>query len=94
MSKNLTDPNRRPQYGIPATKLGERCEFLSMGRRRPAVIGAQLGLSLALLALTFVERPTEQVGLLMLIGMFINNFAATRGVAVNGMSTDLTAVRM
>jgi PAT family beta-lactamase induction signal transducer AmpG len=73
--------------------LMDRYEFLPMGRRRPWVIGAQLGLSLALLALTFVERPAEQIGLLMLIGVLINSFAATQDVAVDGMSIDLTPVR-
>ncbi len=71
----------------------DRYEFLPMGRRRPWVIGAQLGLSLSLLALMLVERPAEQVGLLMIIGVLINCFAATQDVAVDGMSIDLTPVR-
>ena len=73
--------------------LMDRFGFLPMGRRRPWVIGAQLGLSLSLLALMLVERPAEQVGLLMLIGVLINSFAATQDVAVDGMSIDLTPVR-
>jgi len=73
--------------------LMDRYEFLPMGRRRPWVIGAQLGLSLSLLALMLIERPAEQIGLLMIIGMLINSFAATQDVAVDGMSIDLTPVR-
>ena len=73
--------------------LMDRYEFLPMGRRRPWVIGAQLGLSLSLLALTLVERPAEQVGLLMLIGVLINSFAATQDVATDGMAIDLTPLR-
>ena len=73
--------------------LMDRYEFLPMGRRRPWVIGAQLGLSLSLLALLYIERPTEQIGTLMLIGVLINIFAATQDVAVDGMSIDLTPVR-
>jgi hypothetical protein len=73
--------------------LMDRYEFLPMGRRRPWVIGAQLGLSLSLLALMLVENPVEQIGLLMLIGVLINSFAATQDVAVDGMSIDLTPVR-
>ena len=73
--------------------LMDRYEFLPMGRRRPWVIAAQLGLSLSLLALMLVERPAEQVGLLMVIGVIINSFAATQDVAVDGMSIDLTPVR-
>ncbi|NNC78178.1 MAG: MFS transporter [Woeseiaceae bacterium] len=73
--------------------LMDRYEFLPMGRRRPWVIGAQIGLTLAFLGLTFVERPAEQIGLLMLIGVLINSFAATQDVAVDGMSIDLTPIR-
>ena len=73
--------------------LMDRYEFLPMGRRRPWVLGAQLGLSLSLLALGLVERPAEQIGLLMIIGVLINSFAATQDVAVDGMSIDLTPVR-
>ena len=73
--------------------LMDRYEFLPMGRRRPWVIGAQLGLSLSLLALMAIERPAEQIGLLMAIGVLINIFAATQDVAVDGMSIDLTPVR-
>jgi PAT family beta-lactamase induction signal transducer AmpG len=71
----------------------DRYEFLAMGRRRPWVLGAQLGLALSLLALIFIENPAEQIGLLMIIGMLINSFAATHDVAVDGMSIDLTPVR-
>ncbi len=73
--------------------LMDRYEFLAMGRRRPWVLGAQLGLSLSLLALMLVENPAEQIGLLMMVGVFINVFAATQDVAVDGMSIDLTPTR-
>jgi len=70
----------------------DRFEFLPMGRRRPWVLGAQLGLTLSFLALTLVRQPDEQMGLLMLIGVLINSFAATQDVAVDGMAIDLTPV--
>ena len=73
--------------------LMDRYEFLPMGRRRPWIIGAQLGLSVSFLALMLIENPAEQIGLLMIIGMLINSFAATQDVAVDGMSIDLTPVR-
>ena len=73
--------------------LMDRYEFLAMGRRRPWVLAAQLGLSLALLALMLIENPAEQIGLLMVIGVVINSFAATQDVAVDGMSIDLTPTR-
>ena len=73
--------------------LMDRYQFRPMGKRRPWVLAAQLGLSLSLLALMLIENPAEQMGLLMLIGVFINIFAATQDVAVDGMSIDLTPVR-
>ena len=71
----------------------DRFQFRPMGKRRPWVLAAQLGLSLSLLALMLIENPAEQIGLLMLIGVLINSFAATQDVAVDGMSIDLTPVR-
>jgi PAT family beta-lactamase induction signal transducer AmpG len=73
--------------------LMDRYEYLPMGQRRPWVLGAQLGLSLSLLALMLIERPAEQLGLLMLIGVVINSFAATQDVAVDGMAIDLTPLK-
>jgi PAT family beta-lactamase induction signal transducer AmpG len=71
----------------------DRYMFLPMGRRKPWVLGAQLGLTLALLALMSIGDPVEELGRLMLIGVLVNTFAATQDVAVDGMSIDLTPVR-
>lgn len=71
----------------------DRYLFLPMGRRRPWVIAAQLGLSISLLALMLIDNPVEQVGLLMAVGVLINTFAATQDVAVDGMSIELTPTR-
>ena len=71
----------------------DRYMFLPMGRRKPWVLGAQLGLTVAFLGLMLIENPAEQLGLLMIMGMLINSFAATQDVAVDGMSIDLTPVR-
>jgi MFS transporter, PAT family, beta-lactamase induction signal transducer AmpG len=73
--------------------LMDRLEYLPMGRRRPWVLAAQLGLALSLLSLSVVENAAEQIGLLMLLGVLINSFAATQDVAVDGMAIDLTPVR-
>ena len=70
----------------------DRFQYPAMGRRRPWVLGAQLGLSLSLLALMLVEDPANQIGTLMLVGILINIFAATQDVAVDGMAIDLTPV--
>jgi len=69
--------------------LMDRYEFLPMGRRRPWVMGAQLGMVLSLFALLLVKNPAEQIGLLMFLGLFINGFTAMQDVAVDGMCIDL-----
>lgn len=70
----------------------DRFQFPAMGKRRPWVLGAQLGLTVSLLGLMWLENPAEQMGLLMLLGLVINSFAATQDVAVDGMAIDLTPV--
>jgi PAT family beta-lactamase induction signal transducer AmpG len=72
--------------------LMDRYQFLPMGRRRPWVLGAQLGMTLSFFSLVFVDNPAEEVGLLMMLGFLINVFAATQDVAVDGMSIDVTPV--
>jgi PAT family beta-lactamase induction signal transducer AmpG len=56
------------------------------------VLGAQLGLTVSLLGLMLIDNPAEQMGLLMIVGVIINCFAATQDVAVDGMAIDLTPV--
>jgi PAT family beta-lactamase induction signal transducer AmpG len=72
--------------------LMDRYQFLPMGRRRPWVLGAQLGMTLSFFSLLLVDNPAEQVGLLTVLGLFINVFAATQDVAVDGMAIDVTPV--
>ena len=72
--------------------LMDRYQFLAMGRRRPWVLGAQLGMTLSFFGLVLIDNPVEQIGLLMVLGLFINVFAATQDVAVDGMSIDVTPV--
>jgi len=69
--------------------LMDRFEYRPMGRRRPWVLGAQLGLVLSLLSLALIDDPAAQIGLLMLLGFIINSFTATQDVAVDGMAIDL-----
>ena len=72
--------------------LMDRYQFVAMGKRRPWVLSAQLGMCLSLLGLMLIDNPAEQIGLLMLLGVVINSFAATQDVAVDGMSIELTPV--
>jgi MFS transporter, PAT family, beta-lactamase induction signal transducer AmpG len=72
--------------------LMDRYQFLPMGRRRPWVLGAQLGMTLSFFGLVLVDNPVEQVGLLTVLGLLINVFAATQDVAVDGMAIEVTPV--
>jgi PAT family beta-lactamase induction signal transducer AmpG len=65
--------------------LMDHFEFLPMGKRRPWVIGMQLGMVLSLLALMVIEDPVAQIGLLTAISFMINAFTASQDVAVDGM---------
>ena len=79
-------------FKLLAGPLMDRFQFLPMGRRRPWVLGAQLGMTLSFFSLVLVENPVEQIGLLTVLGLFINVFAATQDVAVDGMAIDVTPV--
>jgi PAT family beta-lactamase induction signal transducer AmpG len=72
--------------------LMDRYQFLPMGRRRPWVLGAQLGMTVSFFALILIGDPAQQVGLMMTVGFLINVFAATQDVAVDGMAIDVTPV--
>ena len=69
--------------------LMDRYQYPAMGLRRPWILGAQLGMALSLCLLTWVDDPVNQMGLLSAIAVFVNVFAATQDVAVDGMAIDL-----
>jgi PAT family beta-lactamase induction signal transducer AmpG len=69
--------------------LMDRYQYPAMGLRRPWVLGAQLGMALSLCLLTYVDDPVNQMTLLTAIAVFVNVFAATQDVAVDGMAIDL-----
>lgn len=72
--------------------LMDRYQFLAMGRRRPWVLFAQLGLALSFFGLVPIVEPVSQIGHLMMLGFLINVFAAMQDVAVDAMAIDLTPV--
>jgi PAT family beta-lactamase induction signal transducer AmpG len=76
-------------FKLVAGPLMDHFEYLPMGKRRPWVLGAQLGMVVSLLALALLDDLVAQIGLLTAIGFGINAFTATQDVAVDGMSIDL-----
>jgi MFS transporter, PAT family, beta-lactamase induction signal transducer AmpG len=67
----------------------ERFTFLSMGRRRPWVLLAQLGLALTGLAFAFFPDALDDLVMLTALCFVLNCFGATQDVAVDGMAMDV-----
>lgn len=76
-------------FKLVAGPIMDRFTFLPMGRRRPWVIGAQLGLTFAMILLAFVPDPENNLALLAAAGFVANGFAALQDVAVDGMAIDV-----
>jgi len=67
----------------------DRWGYPAMGRRRPWILFAQCGMTLTILAMAFVENPTEN---LVLIGwmVFVHNiFNSLQDVSVDALAVDL-----
>lgn len=69
--------------------LMERWSFLAMGRRRPWVLLAQLGLSLTLFAMSAIADPVNALFAVTVFGVLVNTFGAFQDVAVDGMAIDV-----
>ncbi len=76
-------------FKLVAAPFMDRFSFLPMGFRRPWVLGAQGGLTLAMLAMMSVVDVKSQFWLMVWIGFAINCFGALQDVAVDGMAIDL-----
>ena len=73
-------------FKLVAGPFMDRFGFLPMGRRRPWVIGAQLGILLSALALAFAPGGFTWM---LVLGFILNCFAAWQDVAVDGMAIDV-----
>ena len=79
-------------FKLVAGPFMDRFAFPAMGRRRPWVMAAQGGLTMALASLIAVEDPAGQLSLVIALGFAINCFSATQDVAVDGMAIDVLPV--
>lgn len=77
-------------FKLLAGPVMDRFSFPPMGRRRPWVIGAQMGIVLALLLIAIVD-PDPKASLMLLagLGFCANTFGAVQDVAVDGMAIDI-----
>ncbi|WP_243453534.1 MFS transporter [Polymorphobacter multimanifer] len=69
--------------------LMDRFQFPAMGRRRPWIIGAQLVLVGAMVAMSLQAPQPGDLFLLSLSGFLINMAAAFQDVAIDGMAIDI-----
>ena len=60
-----------------------------MGRRRPWIVSSQIGLLIAMVVLSLVPDPVNQIELLTWAAFAVNCFAAVQDVAVDGMAIDI-----
>ena len=67
----------------------DRFTFLAMGRRRPWVLVAQLGLALTGLAFAFFPDGLDNLVMLTALCFVLNCFGAAQDVAVDGMAMDV-----
>jgi PAT family beta-lactamase induction signal transducer AmpG len=75
-------------FKLIAGPLMDHWEYLPMGKHRPWVLAAQLGMVVSLLALVTLDDPLGQLTQLTAICFLINAFTATQDVAVDGMEID------
>ena len=76
-------------FKLVAGPIMDRLSFLPMGRRRPWIVGAQLGLLIAMVGLAMVPDPVNNMMLLTWVAFAVNCFAAVQDVAVDGMAIDV-----
>ena len=67
----------------------DRFTYLAMGRRRPWVLLAQLGLALTGLAFAFFPDGLDNLVTLTALCFVLNSFGAAQDVAVDGMAIDV-----
>ena len=76
-------------FKLFAGPLMDRFSYPAMGRRRPWVLVAQLGIALAFLSLTLAPDPKSYFYVTAFLGFMVNFFASTQDVAVDGMAIDV-----
>jgi PAT family beta-lactamase induction signal transducer AmpG len=74
---------------LVAGPLMDRWTFRAMGRRRPWVLGAEMGLLVASIAAAMIPSPLDHLWWLIAAGFMLNFFLAFQDVAIDGMAIDL-----
>ena len=69
--------------------LMDKFHFLKMGRRRPWIIGTQLGIFVCTVLMAFVPEPIRNLNTIALYGFLVNLFSSIQDLAVDGMAVDI-----
>ena len=69
--------------------LMDKFHYLRMGRRRPWIIGTQLGIFVCTLLMALVPDPVKNLQTVALYGFLVNLFSSIQDLAVDGMAVDL-----
>lgn len=70
----------------------DRWAYLPMGRRRPWVLGAQLGTVTCIFLMGLIPDPLQNLTLLAGVCVAVNAFMAIQDVAVDGMAVDVLPI--
>ena len=73
-------------YKFLAGPMMDRFSAPSLGHRRPWIIGAQSGLMFAFIIAAFVSPMADSLMVFAWLGFFLNCFATTQDVAVDGLA--------
>lgn len=69
--------------------LMDRFTFLAMGRRRPWIIGSQVGIVLGLVLLALVNPPASAVAVIAALAFVVNLCTSVQDVAVDGLAVEI-----
>ncbi|HEV7382439.1 MAG TPA: MFS transporter [Dyadobacter sp.] len=76
-------------FKFVAAPLMDRYAYLPMGRKRPWVIGAQIGLTAGFASLAFVPEPLINLDLLNIAAFIASFCGALQDAATDGMAVDV-----
>jgi PAT family beta-lactamase induction signal transducer AmpG len=79
-------------FKLIAAPIMDRFTFLPMGRRRPWLIGGQLGIVLGLIAFSTINDPENNLLMLMAFGFIVNVFTIFQDIATDGLAIDVLPV--
>jgi PAT family beta-lactamase induction signal transducer AmpG len=81
-----------PAFKFIIAPVMDRYTFLSMGRKRPWILLAQLGLIGSCIFMAYVPSPLNNFGQLMVAGFTLSCLASIFDVAIDGMAVDIIPV--